>query len=162
VIGKRDNDAMDLILWRHAEAEDIRDGIQDHERALTAKGIRQAQKMAIWLNGRLSDDSRILASPATRTRQTADALQRHYETSDLLSTSASLSDHLAAARWPVDGTAVLIGHQPTLGELAALLMSGHPQAWEIKKSAVWWLRSAPEGSSAYASLRVAMLPGMLE
>ena len=153
---------MDFILWRHAEAEDIRDGINDDERQLTAKGIKQAQKMAAWLNPRLPGDTRIIASPATRTIQTAAALERKFETSDQLFTSASISDHLAAARWPIDGTVLLIGHQPTLGQLAALLMSGHPHGWEIKKGAVWWLRSAPEGSNLHATLRVAMLPGMLE
>ena len=33
---------MDLILWRHAEAEDARAGQDDLERALTPKGERQA------------------------------------------------------------------------------------------------------------------------
>ncbi len=153
---------MDLILWRHAEAEDIGDNIADHERKLTAKGKKQAQKMAEWLAPHLPNDTRILVSPATRAVQTAEALGRKFEISDLLFTSASVSDHLTATRWPVDGNVLLVGHQPTLGQLAALLMSGHPQAWEIRKGAIWWLRSAPEGSSSHATLRTAMLPGMLE
>jgi len=37
---------MDLILWRHAEAQDARDGQVDLERALTTKGERQAERMA--------------------------------------------------------------------------------------------------------------------
>ena len=153
---------MDIILWRHAEAEDIHDGISDHDRKLTAKGKKQAQKMAEWLAPLLPQDTRTIVSPAMRAVQTAEALKRKFEINEHISTAASLSDHLAAARWPIDGTVLLVGHQPTFGQLAALLMSGHPQAWEIRKGAVWWLRSAPEGSHLHATLRAAMLPAMLE
>ncbi|MFY9329684.1 MAG: histidine phosphatase family protein [Georgfuchsia sp.] len=153
---------MDLLLWRHAEAEDIHAGGRDHERKLTTKGKRQAQKIADWLALQLPQDARILVSPALRTVQTAEALKRKFEISEQLSTRASLSDHLAAARWPDNGNVLLVGHQPTLGQIAALLMSGHPSAWEIRKGALWWLRSAPEGGKLHATLRVAMLPGMLE
>jgi phosphohistidine phosphatase len=153
---------MDLILWRHAEAEDIANGISDVERKLTAKGKKQAQKMAEWLTPHLPHDTRILVSPTARTIQTAEALNRNFDIEERVFTWASLSDHLAAARWPVDDTVLLVGHQPTLGQLAALLMSGHAHSWEIKKGAVWWLRSAPEGSTLHAALRAAMLPGMLE
>jgi len=37
---------MELILWRHADAED---GIQDAGRKLTAKGRSRAECMAAWL-----------------------------------------------------------------------------------------------------------------
>ena len=153
---------MDLVLWRHAEAEDVHHQRSDDERELTAKGRKQAQKIAAWLQPQLPKETRIVVSPAARTIQTVESLNRIFETSELVSTRGSLSDHLAAARWPADHTALLVGHQPTLGQLAALLMSGHPHHWELKKGAVWWLRSAPEGSDGYATLRVAMLPGMVE
>ena len=38
------DDTMDLILWRHADAQD---GSPDMERALTAKGLKQAELMAV-------------------------------------------------------------------------------------------------------------------
>lgn len=153
---------MDLILWRHAEAEDNHGG-DDRERELTVKGKKQAQKMAEWLNARLPDEARILVSPATRTVQTAQALERKFELSESIGLDAAASDLLAASAWPSSKqTVVLVGHQPTLGQLAALLVSGSPQSWEIKKGALWWLRSAPEDGGSRAALRVAMLPGMLE
>ena len=62
---------MDLILWRHAEAED---GVPDGARALTKKGLKQAAAIAAWLKPRLPDATRILVSPATRAQQTAAAL----------------------------------------------------------------------------------------
>ncbi|WP_204271061.1 histidine phosphatase family protein, partial [Escherichia coli] len=64
---------MDLILWRHAEAEVIAPGQDDLQRALTPKGERQARRMAAWLNHRLPATTRVLVSPALRCRQTAEA-----------------------------------------------------------------------------------------
>lgn len=153
---------MDLILWRHAEAEDIRPGIADNERRLTNRGHKQAKKIGEWLTPRLPDEACILVSPALRTLETAQALDREYEICDLIFTDRPVQDHLNAARRAKADTVVLVGHQPTLGQLAALLMSGHAQPWDIKKGAVWWLRSAAEGSGTHASLRCAMTPGMLE
>jgi phosphohistidine phosphatase len=55
---------MDLILWRHAEAED---GFPDQGRKLTEKGEKQAAKMAAWLKAHLPEEVRIIVSPTTRT-----------------------------------------------------------------------------------------------
>ena len=44
---------MDLILWRHAEAAAAQAGGDDRARALTPKGLRQAERMAAWLGPRL-------------------------------------------------------------------------------------------------------------
>ena len=65
---------MDLILWRHAEAEDADGEISDLDRCLTRRGEKQAKRVARWLLEYLPDTRRILVSPARRTRQTADAL----------------------------------------------------------------------------------------
>jgi phosphohistidine phosphatase len=133
---------MDLILWRHAEAELLRDGGLDLDRALTAKGERQAQRMAQWLNQRMAETTRILVSPAVRTQATAKALGRDFRTVPALAPDAGVEALLHAARWPRSSEPVLIvGHQPTLGLLAARLLCGHDQAWAVKKGAVWWLRS---------------------
>ena len=136
---------MDLILWRHADARDPRDGEDDMARQLTPRGEKQAQRMADWLNRFLPDTTRILVSPSLRTRQTADALGRKYRTVDSLAPGASHAQALSAARWPDSREPVLlVGHQPTLGQLAAYLMGGaatlDAPAWTIRKGAVWWLR----------------------
>src|SRR4051812_50073849 len=62
---------MELILWRHADAED---GADDMARRLTAQGDRQAAAMAAWLRGHLPGSYTLLASPAVRAQQTAAAL----------------------------------------------------------------------------------------
>jgi phosphohistidine phosphatase len=133
---------MDLILWRHAEAVESGDAATDLERPLTSRGERQAARMAAWLNQQLPATTRILASPARRTQQTALALERKFRTLPSLAPDASVTTVLEAARWPEAKEPVLvIGHQPTLGMVAARLLSGTAQPWAVKKGAVWWLRS---------------------
>jgi phosphohistidine phosphatase len=132
---------MDLILWRHAEAIDAEDGSEDFDRALTARGERQAARMAHWLNQHLPATTRVLVSPARRTQQTAAALERKFKTVEAVGPGATASGLLAAARWPDAKEPVLVvGHQPTLGLVAAYLLAGVAQDWSVKKGAVWWLR----------------------
>lgn len=143
---------MDLILWRHAEAEEVYPGLSDLERALTGKGQKQARRMGQWLNAQLPDSCRILASPAVRTLQTVEALGRKYKIHADLAPGADPADLLKAANWPGNKDSVLIvGHQPTLGQLAALLMTGEDYEWDIKKASAWWFsqREAGEPRSLY-------------
>lgn len=146
---------MDLVLWRHAQAVmpvdeagqprsfDLTTELaSDLARPLTPKGERQAARVAEWLNQRLPDSTRVLVSPAVRTQQTAAALGRRHRTVEALNPLASVEDLLAAARWPLSRDPVLIvGHQPTLGLLAARLLAGQDLPWSVKKGGVWWLRS---------------------
>ena len=132
---------MDLILWRHAEAVPERPGQSDLERALTPKGERQAQRMAQWLNRHLPDSTRIVASPARRCQQTARALDRKFMTVEEIGPGGNPQNLLQVARWPMGAEPVLlVGHQPTLGLAASLLLTGSAQPWTIKKGAVWWFR----------------------
>jgi len=133
---------VDLILWRHAEAVELREPGDDLARALTAKGERQAQRMAQWLNLHLPSSTRVLVSPALRTQQTAAALERKHKTLPALAPDASVEALLHAARWPEAREPVLVvGHQPTLGLAAAYLLGGEPRPWAVRKGAVWWLRA---------------------
>ena len=153
---------MDLILWRHAEAHPEREGQIDLDRPLTTKGERQAARMADWLNQRLAQTTRILVSPARRCQQTAHALDRHYKTLPLLAPDGSGEALLNAARWPDGNEPVLvIGHQPTLGLVAAQLLTETPQGWAIKKGAVWWLRNRDREGLAQVVLQAVMGPDCL-
>ncbi|MES2900924.1 MAG: histidine phosphatase family protein [Pseudomonadota bacterium] len=143
---------MELILWRHAEAFDAEPGALDMERALTPKGHKQARRVGDWLAPLLPDDCRILVSPARRTIETAEALGRDYEIAEALAPGSDEEDVLDAAGWPNASAPVLVvGHQPTLGQVAAVLMSGQPQDWHIKKGNLWWLvqRDAQDPYSLY-------------
>jgi phosphohistidine phosphatase len=150
--------SVDLILWRHAEAEE---GTPDLERRLTAKGVKQAKRMADWLQARLPEDARIVSSPARRATQTAAALTDSFEVDEKIPPSAGYQAILRAARWPeAGGAVVLIGHQPTLGQTAAYLLSGAPKEWSIKKGGIWWLQYREHGP-ARITLRAVMSPDLL-
>lgn len=128
---------MDLILWRHADAES---GVPDEERKLTAKGEKQAQRMAAWLKENLPKDTVVLASPARRARDTAEALTKKFDTNREVGTTANAQAVLKAAGWPRgERTVVVVGHQPTLGQAAALALTGKAADWSVKKGAIWWL-----------------------
>jgi len=151
---------MNLILWRHAEAED---GSPDLARRLTDKGKRQARVMAEWLLPRLPAGTRILVSPATRTRQTADALDIAYTVVDDIAPDADPAVLLATAGWPTAGGSVLVvGHQPTLGLAASLVMSGEETQLGMKKGAVFWFSRKDKEEGAQTVLHAAMSPDMLK
>ena len=136
---------MELILWRHAEAEI---GEPDAARALTLKGRQQASKMAGWLGANLPPGCRILVSPATRALQTAEALGRPFEVTDEVGLASDVERVLGAANWPDGGDPVLvIGHQPTLGQIAARLISGKHGYWSVRKANVWWIVRRAHGAA---------------
>jgi len=139
---------MDLILWRHAEAEDAR-GNDDLGRALTARGRAQAERMATWLGPRLPVTTRILASPALRCQQTVAALGRPATTVAAIGPGASADAVLGVAGWPDGGgTVLVVGHQPTLGETAARVMGEGDGHWRLRKGSVCWLRRDPDDAGA--------------
>lgn len=150
---------MDLILWRHAEAAPERPDLPDLERPLTTKGERQAARMADWLNHRLAHSTRILVSPALRCQQTAKALGKSFKTVEAIRPDVAPGSVIAATRWPEASEPVLVvGHQPTLGQVAALLLTGQALPWAIKKGAVWWLRSRDRENGAQVVLHLVMGP----
>jgi phosphohistidine phosphatase len=141
---------MDLILWRHAEAED---GSPDSARRLTKRGRDQARRMAAWLKPRLPKRCEILVSPATRALETASALGVRFETSVAVGTNAVAADIIAEIGRPTRSKAVLIvGHQPTLGRVAARLLSGAEADWHFAKGALWWLRHADGETKLFAAV----------
>ena len=149
---------MDLILWRHAEAEDAE---PDAERALTSKGSRHAARVGAWLDQQLPEQCRVLVSPAVRCRQTADGLGRRYTVHEALDTGSAPERMLEICGWPGHRfPALLIGHQPQLGELAALILAGSKQPWKIRKAGVFWIKgSDAEDNLPY--IRLAVGPEMI-
>ncbi|MEW6513688.1 MAG: histidine phosphatase family protein [Pseudomonadota bacterium] len=153
---------MDLILWRHAEAEEGGANLPDTKRRLTARGEKQAHDVAKWLRARLPKKTRILVSPATRTQQTAHALAMPFEVEPKIAVGADAADLIAAADWPEhSGAVLLVGHQPTLGRLASLLLAGGELDWSIKKGAVWWFSKRSREGRDQTVLRAVMNPEML-
>ena len=147
---------MHLILWRHADAEA---GEPDLARRLTAKGVKQAARTGKWLDERLPANCRILVSPAKRAQQTAVALNRKFRTREELAPNVAAASVLAAANWPDSRVpVVIVGHQPTLGRVASLLLAGEESEWSIQKGAAWWLSSRSRSGGPAVALRAVMGP----
>ncbi len=150
---------MELILWRHAEAED---GFPDEERPLSAKGHQDAEKMAIWLSSRLPSDTQILVSPAKRAQQTAAYLNLPYTTLESIAPGASGSDVLLAGGWGTQKKSVLIvGHQPSLGMAASMAMIRKPYYWCVKKGSIWWLENRMRNEDQETVIRAVISPEMV-
>jgi phosphohistidine phosphatase len=151
---------MNLLLWRHAEAEDF--AASDLARQLTVRGRKDARAVAQWLRPRLEQDTVILASPSARTVQTVEALTDQYRVVNELAPGASVADLLHAAGWPdgIAATVLIVGHQPTLGETAAYLLGARPD-WSVKKGAVMWLKSRSREGLERAVLRAVISPDLL-
>ncbi|MGB9150993.1 MAG: histidine phosphatase family protein, partial [Burkholderiales bacterium] len=75
---------------------------------------------------------------------------------------ASAQDVLDLAHWP-DGkkTIVIVGHQPTLGQVAALLTQGVVGDMAIKKGAAWWFESRERNAKFETRLRAVVSPDLL-
>jgi phosphohistidine phosphatase len=153
---------MDIVLWRHAEAEP---GEPDLGRALTSKGEKQARRVAEWLHRRLPDSAKIYASPARRAQQTADALaefaHRKFKTIEALAPGADPDDVLAALKaGSAKGTVVLVGHQPTLGQVVSRLLGADERDWSIKKGGLVWLSQRDSNGDAEPVVRAVISPDL--
>ena len=158
---------MDLILWRHAEAENPTEGMDDLSRSLTAKGERQALRMAAWLDSHLPEGTRVLVSPARRTEQTAKALGRKYKLREELVPSTTTQDVLTLLKWEeqmgpqLKGPVLLVGHQPYLGQLVAKLLKMDEENCPVRKGAVWWLRTRMRNEQMQTVLLTVACPELI-
>ena len=150
---------MDLVLWRHAEAEE---GMDDLARPLTARGRRQAARMADWLRRHVPAPWTVQVSPAQRTRETAEALHMPFEVVSGLQPGASAREVLELIGWPDrSGSLIVVGHQPTLGRLASMLLTGQEAEWSVRKGAVVWLNSRDREGLSPIQLRASLSPDLL-
>jgi phosphohistidine phosphatase len=149
---------VDLIVWRHAEAED---GVPDLERRLTAKGRKQAERVAQWLLQRLPARFAVIASPAARAQQTAEALGVPVKTDRSLTPGATPATIVKACGWPgYKGAAVVIGHQPDLGHALAELL-GAQTGLSIKKGGLWWISNRVRDEKDQVVVRAVVSPDLL-
>ena len=150
---------MDLILWRHADAAE---GDDDLARPFTSKG---SKKMAAWLREQLKEvpEYRLITSEALRSQMTAQHLREDFEIDGKINPGCHNAGYLEVAHWPRDigKFVVVVGHQPHLGEVAALLLTGKELDWNTRKGGIWWIqRCVVEGRVKY-QLKAALGPDML-
>ena len=150
---------MDLILWRHADAEE---GSPDLARKLTSKGHRHADHVAAWLLQRLPSKFAVIASPAERTQQTASALDVPFKTAHQLAPGASVAEILDCADWPErKGAVVIVGHQPDLGRVAAHLLGAGDTDLSIRKGGLWWFGNRMRDGESGIVVRAVLAPDLL-
>ena len=153
---------MDLILWRHAEAQEAVDGMDDLARALTLRGEKQAARMAAWLDRQLPEGLRVLASPARRTEQTANALGRKFKMRAELLPGGTPQELLDLAQWPrAKGAVLVVGHQPVLGQTVAQLLGFSVPECAVRKGSVWWLRQRQRLEESQTVLLAVQAPDLL-
>jgi phosphohistidine phosphatase len=133
---------MQLVLIRHARAEERTLFKRDRTRALTEDGRRRMRKAARGLHALLPGLTQIATSPLLRARQTAEIVAALYAGIDTVSVPA-LSPGAAprtVLAWlrtqPQDALLALVGHEPDLGRLASWLLAGRPAGFvQFKKGA---------------------------
>lgn len=119
----------ELILLRHAHAEPATSGQADEARALSGEGRDEAAAAARWLREQGLVPDRMLVSPARRAQETADAVtaelgapERRDEPAIYEATPGTLADIADRNRDAV--RLLMVGHNPGLEQLAALMHSG--------------------------------------
>ena len=127
-----------LLIVRHAIAQDRDEAYAQHrsdaDRPLTDKGRRRMQQVAAGIHCEAGQLEQILSSPLLRAHQTAEILSRQYPETPLTITDSlspgqslpSLVEELAATSH--GGTVAIVGHEPDLSSLIALLVFRNEQA----------------------------------
>ncbi len=133
---------MELLIVRHAIAfeVDARRWPDDGERPLSPRGAARARQAAAGMKLLLRKPTRVLASPLTRTRQTAEILTEvagwpPAELCAALAPGSPPETLLTMLRRMPDARIALVGHEPGLGRLVAVSLPGAAakQAFHFKK-----------------------------
>lgn len=120
-----------LILTRHAKSSWDRPGLDDHDRPLNGRGRRAARELGRWLASRGYLPDEVLSSDSLRTRETwagvAEGLPDAPEPRWLRELyHADPAAMLAALRQATGRTVMMLGHNPGIGEFAAMLPARLP------------------------------------
>ena len=130
---------MLLCLLRHAEAEVL--AANDHARRLTSKGEQQAERVGKFCRKQGIEPSVILTSPVTRALQTAKLVAKSLGDAEVIEVpwaacgmdpSTAMAEMKALAKFPA---VMLVGHQPDLGHLCAVLLDmNNVQSLHVRKA----------------------------
>jgi phosphohistidine phosphatase len=129
------NDQHTLLLMRHAKS-DYPDGVDDHDRPLAPRGIRQAGLAGDWLRANVPTIDAVLCSTATRARQTLantriDAPVRYSERL-YGATPGTTIDEISETADAI-ATLLVIGHEPTMSALALILADNDTETVVVER-----------------------------
>lgn len=157
---------MILYVIRHAEAVEGSETLQDEWRYLTEKGRSAAEKTSSTISKVGPKPRLTITSPLTRAVQTAEiaalkACRKNVVvTSGLLlpgADNSALITHLKACR---DAKRImLVGHEPQLGSLVAMLLGHTDQAIALNKGACVALKFDPDNDDKPAVFLWYLIPG---
>lgn len=149
---------MQLFLVRHAEAVEQSEDLADELRHLTRRGRKQAAKQAKRLKKKKLRPERIITSPLVRAVQTAELLAAEIGKETVVAADASLGPGadapavIAMLRGASSNASLmLVGHEPQLSTLAALLLGYEHVAPLAKGSclALSWRPDKQDRSAAF-------------
>ncbi len=143
--------SREVLILRHAHAEPQAAGSSDLERPLSKVGVDEADAVGRWLAKHEIKLDRALSSPAARARQTAEralaiaggpaiAFDPHiYEATP--GTLIALLDRAAGA-----GRTLIVGHNPGLEQLVALLLEGRSDDYRgLPPAGLAWIKLPDDG-----------------
>jgi len=135
-----------ICIVRHGSAEP--GAVNDRSRALTARGLAQADGAGKWLSQQPLNNAEVYASPYLRTQQTAGEIAGHtgldITTVDLLTPDADIHALLATIESRTDDL-ILVSHLPLVGHLAAYLTDGEVYEQPWSPAEVWILEGEIAG-----------------
>jgi phosphohistidine phosphatase SixA len=123
----------ELILLRHAEAQPAQPGGEDGVRRLSGRGEQEARDAGTWLKKHGKRPDRVLCSPSERTCATAKLALSKLERAPTMQTAeeiynATPGELLALLDQHGDAkTVMLVGHNPGIERLVALLVEGRSE-----------------------------------
>jgi phosphohistidine phosphatase SixA len=145
----------ELILLRHAEAQPAPPGGEDSVRRLSGRGEQEARAAGAWLKAHGVRPDRVLSSPSERTCATGSLALAALELAPAMQTAdeiynATPGELLALLDQHLDAnTVMLIGHNPGIERLVALLVEGRSDEF----------RGMPPGGLAVLHLDGPLEPG---
>lgn len=145
----------ELILLRHAEAVPMESAGGDAQRPLSVRGEREAQAAGLWLAAHGLRPDRVLCSPSKRTDETTRLALAALDDAPVPQQAGEIYDAtpgelLALLDQHADaGTVLLVGHNPGMERLVALLVEGRSDEF----------RGMPPGALAVLHLEGALEPG---
>lgn len=149
-------------LVRHGVAEDPRIGQSDAERALTPEGIEKLQRASSSWRRAIGRLDRVVSSPLRRAQETARILAVALEHKDPVEVNPCLvpeaDPELALElvhelRSAGCHSVALVGHEPHMGCLLALLLTGNPRVTLPFKKGMVAAVELPHATSLLGQLR---------
>jgi len=122
---------MMLYILRHATAEEAASGGDDGARKLTERSKEKMRGAAAGLRTMGLKFETILTSPLARATETAELVAAAYDNSPppqvlpALATGVAAPEAVSALRaFAKQGEVMIVGHEPQLGAIASILLTG--------------------------------------